>query len=534
LTVSAGKRQPSSDLRSGALARPHGIRSIAARLFLAIGLPTSLVVVALAWTAYVGARDVLQESLFRHLREVATVASMHFDPSILAFLEPGSEDARTYQNQAKKLTETARLLDSSRALILDGEGRVLVDGELFLPIGAEAPRAALDRQEISLARTGEAVHSVPFTVDDGRRFLRAYAPIRDREGNPSSYVLALEAPASLLDEAEDVGRFLAIAALLFVLLTLTLAVVVARTITAPLLTLADGAARMGAGALDAPLVIPRGHDEVALLGHTLEEMRKALLERDAERQMMLAGIAHEVRNPLGGMELFSGLLEEGLHELPVDDGSIASSTKDELIEHTGRVRRELRYLTGVVNDFLAFARDTPIVREPVDVGELVQDVVSLARRSDGARIVIDVGALPRFPLDRGRIKQALLNLVENALQASPADASVTVRASLVDGFLTFTIDDTGKGIDTDTLARVFQPFFTTKEKGSGLGLPLVKKLARDHGGDCTIASTVGQGTRVTLALSGAPLDESPRVGAHETPLRSDRAPDDEEPMLGDG
>jgi signal transduction histidine kinase len=534
LNVSTGKRQPSSDLPAGTRARPHGMRSIAARLFLAIGLPSSLVVVALAWTAYVGARDVIEESLFRHLREVTTVAAMHFDPSILDFLEPGSEEARTYQNQAKKLTETARLLGSSRALIIDENGRVLVDGELRLPIGSEAPRAALDRAEIAQARTGVAMHSVPFTVDDGRRFLRAYAPVRGREGDPSPYVLALEAPASLLDEAEDIGRFLAGAALLFILLTLALAVVVARSITAPLLTLADGAAQMGAGALDAPLVVPRGHDEVALLGHTLEDMRKALKERDAERQMMLAGIAHEVRNPLGGMELFSGLLEEGLHELPVDDGSVPLSTKEELLEHTGRVRRELRYLTGVVNDFLAFARDTPIVREPVDVRDLVDDVASLARRADGARIVVDVGTLPRFPLDRGRIKQALLNLVENALQATPADKSVTVRAALKDGCLSFTVDDEGKGIDDATLARVFQPFFTTKEKGSGLGLPLVKKLARDHGGDCSIESSVGRGTRVTLALAGSPVDEAHAVSPEKSAATSANAGDSEEALLGDG
>jgi two-component system sporulation sensor kinase B len=101
-------------------------------------------------------------------------------------------------------------------------------------------------------------------------------------------------------------------------------------------------------------------------------------------------------------------------------------------------------------------------------------------------------------IDRNRIKQALLNLVENALAATPPDGAVTLAAERVDGGIALTVSDTGKGMDADTVARAFTPFFTTKEKGSGLGLPLAKKLARDHGGDATVTSVVGAGTTVRI------------------------------------
>lgn len=536
----AEKRQPSSDgTESLADARPasptgRGLRSIAARLFLATLLPSSLVVIALAAVASVTAKDALTASLMRHVRDVAGVAATQFDPEILSFLSPGSEDARTYVSQAKKLEDAARALDSARAFVIDDEGRVVVDGLRALPIGAEAPRAALDQSELARARAGERVLSIPFSSDDGRRFLRAYAPIVTKDGAPSRYVLALEARADLLDDVDTIARTLALAAILFVILTLIGSVVVARTITAPLLALADGAAKMGAGALDVPLPPPRGDDEVALLARTLEEMRQALLARDAERQMMLAGIAHEVRNPLGGMELFSGLLEEGIRDLP-SDAAVPSSTKGELLDQTARVRRELRYLTGVVNDFLAFARDVPLHREPVVVKDLLDDVCSLTRKVGSADVVVECPADLTSSFDRGRVKQALLNLVENALQATPVDKQVTVRARKEGDLLTLAVVDEGKGIDAATLARVFQPFFTTKEKGSGLGLPLVKKLAKDHGGDCVLTSEVGKGTTAALTLvDKGPSGDVERGWSEETARATTARAADEEGMLGDG
>ncbi|HEY4222896.1 MAG TPA: ATP-binding protein, partial [Myxococcota bacterium] len=99
-----------------------------------------------------------------------------------------------------------------------------------------------------------------------------------------------------------------------------------------------------------------------------------------------------------------------------------------------------------------------------------------------------------------RIKQALLNLVENALAATPPSGSVVLRAARANGKLELCVRDDGKGMDAATLERAWTPFFTTKEKGSGLGLPLVKKLARDHGGDARIDSVVARGTTVTLTL----------------------------------
>lgn len=481
--------------------------SIAARLFWAVGLPAALIVVGLGALAWRTTTNAVHQSLARELRATVQAAASSVSVRSASTLIEGSEDTAAYRRTVARLRQIASFTGSSRVLLVDEGERVLADHEGKLAIGTPATRVALDRVELHSARTGTPAVSAPFALDDGRRFLAAYARLpapQDELTTPDGerafpvIVLVLEAPAAALDATDTTARRVAVLVAVAVLLVAASTLVVARTITRPLLRLASEAGRLGKGELAEALAAPPGDDEVARLGATLERMRKALVDRDAERQMMLAGIAHEVRNPLGGMELFSGLLEEGLQELP--EHSVGQPVRDELVNQAQRVRKELRYLTGVVNDFLAFARDMPLQKEQVDIGALLDDVASLCRRDGTARLVVQGAGSGVVELDRNRIKQALLNLVENALAATAADGTVTLRAERGDGRLALVVDDSGKGMDEATLERVWTPFFTTKEKGSGLGLPLVRKLARDHGGDAHIRSAPGSGTTVTLEV----------------------------------
>ncbi len=485
---------------------------IAARLFLAVGLPTAVVVVALGVLAWRTTRQAVEASLQRELQASVAVAASTIPTLALRVLLPEDEaTSSSYRRMVGRLRAIQQSTGSVRVLVVDGDEKVRASADPALHIGDQAPRVALDRVELSRAVGGDPAVSVPFTAKDGKRYMAAYARIpedrggRDDVAEGPPLVLAMEAPAAALDATDAVARQIAGLVGLAVLSVISLALVVARTITRPLRGLADEAERLGRGDLSSALDLPRGDDEVAGLGRTLEAMRKALVDRDAERQMMLAGIAHEVRNPLGGMELFSGLLEEGIAELPAD-AAPAPEARAELLEQAGRVRKELRYLTDVVSSFLAFARDTPLTKEPVDVPALLDDVASLCRREGAAAIVVEAAGAGAAELDRARIKQALLNLVDNALAATGAGGTVTVRAHRVPGggggggALVLEVVDTGKGMEAATLERVWTPFFTTKEKGSGLGLPLVRKLARDHGGDAAVTSSPGAGTTVRITL----------------------------------
>jgi signal transduction histidine kinase len=215
-------------------------------------------------------------------------------------------------------------------------------------------------------------------------------------------------------------------------------------------------------------------------------------------QMMLAGIAHEVRNPLAGMELYAGLLRE---DLPVGDPRR---------EHVQKVEREIDRLKTIVNDFLEFARRPKPERRPTDVGELLSEVRELALAAALARRVeVTLDAQPLVAsCDPGQLRRALLNLATNAVQACPSDGSGRVRLICArhDGEIRLEIGDSGAGIDPALIDKIWAPFYTTKQQGTGLGLAFVRDIANDHGARLAVASEPGRGTTFTLALPLSPVE----------------------------
>ncbi len=522
--------------------------SIAARLFLAVGLPGALLVIALGVLAWFGAERTILASLDRELKATVAIGASSINPLMARLLVPDEgKESRSYKNLVRRLATIRDATKSARVMLVGDDELVRADSDGALPVFAQAPRVALDRTEFLAALAGAPKVSVPFESGDGRKFLAAYAKVPERSAGQElleelaidgehqrSFVLVVEAPAEALDATRAIASYLGVLVLLFLLVVFGLAVLLARTITKPVLALAVGAEKLAAGELELPLEVPRGKDEVAFLGHTLEGMRRSLRDRDEERQMMLAGIAHEVRNPLGGMELFGGLLEETIAEMPLDRPP-TEDERDELRSHAQRVRKELTYLTGVVNDFLAFARETEVSRTKVNVTALLEDVASLKNKPGHVPVTVQPDFSGSFALEEGRIKEALLNLVENAQQATPADGQVTLFSAADGDDLLLGVRDTGKGMDASTRTRVFQPFFTTKEKGSGLGLPLVAKFARDHGGSAEVESAPGEGTTITLRLRPGPVSARSSFKDDEPGLLGDDEPDpDREPLLGDG
>lgn len=224
----------------------------------------------------------------------------------------------------------------------------------------------------------------------------------------------------------------------------------------------------------------------------MEEMRGALLTRDRELQMMLGGIAHEVRNPLGGMELFVGLLREDLAESP------------EQLQLLVRVERELGNLKHVVEGFLDFARQMPLEKGPLSLAELIVETSML---TEGLTLECRVAPEVVVLADRASLGRLILNLLCNARQAGAG----RVVAAYSQG--TLTLEDDGPGIPADVAARVFEAFFTTREKGTGLGLAICRKLATAHGATLRLENPGEPGARFALGpLAAAAGAGGPEAG----------------------
>ncbi len=272
----------------------------------------------------------------------------------------------------------------------------------------------------------------------------------------------------------------------------------------PLRRLRDGARRIAAG--DYASRIPeRGPAEVSELAREFNSMGRAVEERERELVRserlaavgrMAAMITHEVRNPLSSIGLNTELLEDEL-------GGAAS---DEARDLCRAIHREVDRLTAITEEYLAFAR----LPKPKPAAEPIHPMVgALAAfvREDlagkGVELVTELApGDPIGQIDAGQIRQCLINLVRNASEAVTANGrgTVTLRTRCVADRIEIDVHDDGVGIPADELPRLFDPFFSTKEGGSGLGLALTQQIVRDHGGDIRVSSTVGRGTTFTLSV----------------------------------
>jgi signal transduction histidine kinase len=221
-------------------------------------------------------------------------------------------------------------------------------------------------------------------------------------------------------------------------------------------------------------------------------------------EAIAAGIAHEVRNPLNALQINLGILEQELSEIVPDRAS-------HVFEVIGKIARELRSLDEFVTEFLRFARPPRPVLEPVAVRPLLADLATFigpecARKGVSLSLAVEDGP-ETVAADGFHLKHAVLNLVLNALQATAAGGAVAIETGGDTRALEIRVCDSGEGMSEDVLARVFEAFFTTREGGTGLGLPIARRIAEAHGGTLALSSREGEGTVATLSLpavSGAP------------------------------
>jgi signal transduction histidine kinase len=480
--------------------------TILVKLLVAFAVPTAVLFGLFAVVAHEVARRGLDDELGTRLTAVAASAATQVRGKYLAEVGPGDEGDRGYQNALHKL-EAVAAATGARLYVFDRNFDSRADTGGHVAIGTHEFPAELDRAELRrVFADGAQVASVTFVGDDGRTYKAGYAPLRASEDDPT-VVLAIgaQAPADYFDQLADLRQSLLLWGGVLVIAVLIATVVVAAVITRPIRVLAGAAERIGAGDLAAPVTV-RSSDELGRLAAAMEHMRAQLAERDAHMQRMLAGIAHEVRNPLAGMTLFTGLLQDELPE------------GDERRTHVLRIARELGYLDRVVSEFLDYARRPRPERGAIDARALLGEVADLAGPDAAAAgVTIEVAGDPDDEVgldgDAGQLRRAILNLARNAVQASPAGEVVTLAARRAragaDDAVELSVANHGVPIPPDAIARIFDPFFTTREKGTGLGLAFVRDIARDHGGAVEVTSE-GSETVFRLIIPSAPR---PRASA---------------------
>jgi len=436
------------------------------RQFVLVFLTFSVVVsVVGGGLAYRNTSRALERQLDDKLLRVAwAAADVGLGADELLSLRPGEEASPTYSAVQQRLLRLRRVLDQAFVFRPDDLTAVVTTRPPDeVAIGSYLGELAAYRPEIDEAnRTGQATS--PLLSDGERHYKYAFVKV---EGEP--ILLAVLGTADYMEPLESFQKTVINGSLLSAVIAALLAWILATTVTRPLERLGRVAFRIQRGRMSDAVREERG-GELKRLSQAMERMREGILHRDEQLRLMLAQVAHEIRNPLGGLELFAS-------------AALEAEDAEERAQLLKRIRNEVVGLNEIIDDFLTFAR--PIrseggfhdIREPLS--EAVE-LVEMEMKGLGVQVEVDS---PETPLlaraDPDHVKRVVLNLLRNAAQAG---GRVGVRCESFRGEVLVTVLDDGPGVPEEMLGRIFEPFVTDKAQGAGLGLAIVKKVVEGNRG----------------------------------------------------
>ncbi len=394
--------------------------------------------------------------------------------------------------------------------------RQVIDQDVNIFVGARL-RATSERDLFASGllptRTPDEVYRAivldrfPSYVTDDRigttSYLIAAAPVRAAGRNALLTIPLAPRQREIDREIDELDRGVHLGSLFFILLGAAIGLSMAERIADPVRRLTRATRRIARGDFDERIAV-RSADELKRLVDAFNSMAAELkaqriqLERTHRLEAwaeMARQVAHEIKNPLTPIQLSA----EHLQRVHADRGEPMGPVLEHCVQ---AILGQVRLLRQISAEFSNFASSPTAKPSVVDIRDLTEEVLAPYRSGLAGRVEIrsHLPPLPAAFVDRTLVARALANIIENALFAMPSGGSLTLDASADAGFVVLTVTDTGVGMDEEALARVFEPYFSTKTTGTGLGLPIARRNIELSGGTIDVRSVKGQGTVVTMRV----------------------------------
>ena len=368
-----------------------------------------------------------------------------------------------------------------------------------------AKRLRLDKAKLTFQETGASSFTQDVTLDD------KHYKVFYRLVHPGRFYCVLRPLEEIVDAKRTLTwSMLGIAAFVTVLVAF-ISHRIGKNITEPVKDLVGFTEQVAGGNLDEQCEI-KTHDEIGDLTLAFNQMTQELkqsrdkliqAERLATAGKMSASFAHEIRNPLSSMRMLSQMLMQ------------KPETSEEQRQSLQYILEEIERIDNIVKGLMDFARPTTLNLAQQSLVPALQSILALMEANlthHQIQLVSELATdLPDFQFDSDKIKQAFMNVVLNAMEAMPQGGTLTVATFKQEDAVRIKVTDTGIGIPEEDIEHLFEPFFTRKEKGTGLGLANVKRILEEHGGTVEIESTPSEGTTVSMWL---PLRSSESFKSH--------------------
>ncbi len=438
-----------------------------------------------------------QNELVHEIQESSTEVSKAIQLSV----EDLTSETEVDSSRLKEYLQEARNKGINEINIISNEGEI---------INSTDPAKVGKRREMKKMEKGlKAVHPGRGFATSSQRPYDLVVPVIVGDEQLGFVQINL-----LLDNIRDIQhanfvKRLLVTCLIF-MFGILLTIFLARRYTDPIHRLAEGVKKVSAGDLSVTFPVET-RDEIGELAESFNEMVEKLRERETlEKRLneaehlskvgqLASGIAHEIRNPLNYISLAIDHLREEI--LPV-----SGERRGEVEDLTAKMKEEVRRVNYMVLNFMNYGRPLKLRIAPFSYAELIAKALPLLKdKLDEQRIEIVTELAPDLPpmdADQELLRNCIFNFITNAAQAMPDGGTITLGAAIdrETGAFQLTFTDQGKGIPPEELGKIFQPYFTTREAGIGLGLAITERIIKEHGGQIAVDSAPGKGTTFTVVL----------------------------------
>ncbi len=456
------------------------------RIIISFTVFTVILVIIISMVSYSFLRDLYLNQLAEQVNIVTQMISRQIPSQYTDLLSLGLP-TKSIENAFRQifLKNLPASGGHSEIFIFDKNYKIVVHSDSSIHPGTSDPRLLLNQKEITGLNINQGTASMPFKGNDGKWYLWGFYRL-----NTDNW-LAVRESASRFQKVESFSTVFWLFGLGGALLAVIIGWLMARSVTKPLNKLVTFSKELGSGNFQTEMP-SKMKGEIGVLARAMNLMRNKISEDQKEKENILAQIAHEIRNPLGGIELLAGLAKEDLvkQKIKIDPDKIGESSN-----YLDRILKEVHRLKSLIVSYLNFSRPSTSNPQLVSTKNIVDEVINIYQnRLNDKNINLTVELNDdKILFDPAQLKQVIMNLLSNSIESVSTNSKIEILSRKNEIYWEFAISDDGPGIPEKNLHSIFNPFFTSKKNGTGLGLSICKKLCDENRTDIFVQNNENKG-----------------------------------------